>query len=684
MRLLYLICLTAVLSFLSSCDQPSPSRAAHWDQVSVHYSHMDTTIRPGSDFYRYTNGGWNEHTQIPNDLPEYNTFYYLQNKVFNDLLITLEQLPSLEEEAFTAGLSQVALLYRQYLDTLSRNNTGITPILSVLKNIKKTQSKAALFELISTDTQVSAPFFTIEIGADLTNSTQSMVYLGPHTLGLGHRKDYFSSSLRAQALRENYKKYISSVLTEVDVDSQNTDDTAQSILKLEQLLAKAQAPPELLQQPELLNNRYAVKDANETFPRLALKNRLENWGIPSHIDTLIITQPHYFNKLEVLLDSLPLSQLKQLTVFHTVNSSSQIMSGPLEKKHWLFYKSNVQGARVQQPAPKRALQMVNKLLPEALGLLYAKRYGNEQTNARISLMITYIIAAYKKRIQALTWMAPGTKNTAIQKLDSMDIRVGYPTSWDVFHNLELTPDNSYYQNQIVLRQWSRKKSISLLNQNLINKSWRLFPHQVNAQYFPDTNQIIIPAALLQPPLYDAQGDMASNFGSIGAIIGHEITHAFDRIGARYDVQGNLNPWWTTSDETQFNMLTQALDHQYKAIELKDSLVVNAALTRNENIADLGGIATAFDALQDWIADYGLTNKSDDFTPNQRFFMAWTSTWRSKQRRKAFEEQLKVDTHLPGPIRAVQPLRQFSTFYEAFDIGPSDPEYLPIQARIPIW
>ncbi|MEQ3655613.1 MAG: M13 family metallopeptidase [Dokdonia sp.] len=684
MRLFYLSCLAVVLGLFFGCDQHHASRATHWDETAVHRSHMDTTVHPGDDFYRYTNGGWLAHTQIPKDLPEYNTFYYLQNKVFNDLLTALERQSSSNIDSISNGPSKVALLYRQFLDTLSRNKTGITPILPVIQHIKKTESKAALLELIAKDTRVSAPFFTAEVGADLINSTHPIVYVGPHTLGLRHRDDYLSSSTKAQDLRQSYKSYINSILTEVAFKSQNSYDMAQRVLELEQLLAKAQAPAERLQHPEQLNNRYAILDANKAFPKLAPKRRLEDWGIPAHVDTLIITQPQYFKRLNVLLDSLPLSQLKELTVFHTLNTSSQILNRPLEKKKWSFYKSILQGAQTEQPARKRALQMANELLPEALGWIYAQRYGNEQTNAHITQMTTYIIAAYQKRIQALPWMHPDTKSKALQKLNHIDIKVGHPDSWNSYQSLNLTSENTYYENHIALRKWLRQQNMALLNQARNDNKWRLASHQVNAQYFPDTNQIIIPTAILQPPLYDAAQDMASNFGAIGAIIGHEITHAFDMIGARYDLDGNLNAWWTPEDYTQFNLLIEALNHQYAAIKLNDSLAINIELTRNENIADLGGIATAYDALQEWIKDHATPNKELSATPEQRFFMSWTATWRNKQRIEALSQQLKVDTHLPGQIRAVQPLRQFSSFYNAFDIGPGDPEYLPIETRVPIW
>jgi putative endopeptidase len=370
------------------------------------------------------------------------------------------------------------------------------------------------------------------------------------------------------------------------------------------------------------------------------------------------------------------------------NNSTGTLSTEIERANWEFYNKTLQGAKEQRPLKERALATVNGTLGEALGKLYVEENFPPEAKEKAQEMISNIIQAFEVRINNLSWMSDSTKVKAIEKLGTTTIKVGYPDEWKDYSDLQIAgPDDeegSFFQNMMNARKWRMEETMAKLGEPVDKTEWFMPPQTVNAYYNPSYNEIVFPAAILQPPFYDYKADAAVNYGGIGAVIGHEISHGFDDSGSRFDSEGNLNNWWTEEDLKQFEGLGGALAEQYDAIEVLDSVYINGKFTLGENIGDLGGVNAAYDGLQIHLAEHGNPGEIDGFTPEQRFFLSWATVWRTKMRDEALRNLIKTDPHSPGMYRAYVPLQNIEAFYEAFDIQEGDDMYVAPEDRVLIW
>jgi putative endopeptidase len=374
--------------------------------------------------------------------------------------------------------------------------------------------------------------------------------------------------------------------------------------------------------------------------------------------------------------------------WNLLNDASSALSMEIEQANWDFYSKTLQGAKEQRALKERALQTVNGTLGEALGKLYVEENFPPEAKKKAQEMIANIIKAYEVRIDNLTWMSDSTKTKAKEKLASTTVKVGYPDEWKDYSELEISSPNdakgSYFQNMLNAAKWNVKEDMAKLGEPVDKTEWFMAPQVVNAYYNPSYNEIVFPAAILQPPFYDYKADAAVNYGGIGAVIGHEISHGFDDSGSRFDAEGNLNNWWSDKDLESFEGLGGALAEQYSAIEVLDSVYINGKFTLGENIGDLGGVNAAYDGLQLHLKEHGNPGEIDGFSPEQRFFLSWATVWRTKMRDEALRNRIKTDPHSPGMYRAYVPLQNIDAFYEAFQITEGDKMYVKPENRVKIW
>jgi putative endopeptidase len=388
--------------------------------------------------------------------------------------------------------------------------------------------------------------------------------------------------------------------------------------------------------------------------------------------------------LQKTLSKGNIEEMKTVMRWSTLNDAAGMLTTELEKANWDFYNKTLYGSKKQKPADERALSTVNGSVGEALGKLYVDEKFPVEAKEKAVKMIANIINAYKDRINNLEWMGDTTKLKAIEKLDKFTVKIGYPDKWKDYSSMAVKPGNTYYDNMVAVASWELKDNLDKVDEPVDRTEWGMSPQTVNAYFNPFNNEIVFPAAILQPPFYDYKADDAVNYGGIGAVIGHEISHAFDDSGSRFDANGNLVNWWSASDLENFTVRGNALAAQYDNVEVLDSVYINGKFTLGENIGDLGGVLAAYDGLENDFKKNGRPENIDGFTPEQRFFMSWATVWRTLQREEALRTQVKTDPHSPARYRATEPLKNVDAFYTAFDIKEGDLMYVAPEKRVRIW
>ncbi|UZO80039.1 M13 family metallopeptidase [Aquimarina sp. ERC-38] len=645
---------------------------------------MDTLVNPKSDFYKYVNGNWLNTTKIPDDRSTWGGFSALRKSTDADVLELIDKAK--KENTYAEGSDQAKALaiFESKLDTVSRNKAGLQPILPAMEAIDGAQSLADLQTVVASNPVVSSPFVGLYVYADLNDSNQNAVYLGINGLGLPDRDYYLDTDSKSKEIREKYKEHIAGMFQKLGVEEAKAKEDAEKILKMETELAEPRFTKVERRDARKRNNPRSVEEVDKMLSSIDVKKMMKDMGVTKKVDTIIVTQLKATKALDKFLKNTPLDDLKTLVKWDTFNSNASRLSTELETSDWEFYSKYLYGAKKQRPADERALSTVNGTVGEALGQLYVDEKFPPEAKEKAEKMIANVIDAFKKRVNKLEWMGDSTKLKAIEKLDKFTVKIGYPDKWEDYSELEISSDKSYFDNMIAVQEWSRKKDFEDIGEPVDKTKWGMSPQTVNAYFNPLYNEIVFPAAILQPPFYNYTADEAVNYGGIGAVIGHEISHAFDDSGARYDANGNLVNWWTDEDLKNFTERGSKLAEQYDAIEVLDSVYVNGKFTLGENIGDLGGVLAAYDGLQKYFEENGRPENIDGFTPEQRFFMSWATVWRTLSRDDALRTQVKTDPHSPGKIRAIQPLLNVPAFYEAFNIKEGDSMYLAPENRVQIW
>ncbi|NKI26970.1 M13 family metallopeptidase [Arenibacter sp. 6A1] len=679
--------LGALAMTVVSCKSEKKETAAVDTIPGINLSLMDTTVSPKDDFFRYVNGKWFDNTEIPADKTTWGSFYELRKKTDQDVLNILREATKDPNIAPTSDQAKAVHLYQTILDTVSRDAQGVRPLQPYLDKIEAISDiKTLQAFLIEMESKGGAGFFGFGVGADAKDSNKNVASIWPGALGLPDRDYYVAEDQDSKDIKQKYHAHISRMLKFLDYDDAKAEKEAAQIVAFETKLAQPRLDKVQRRDPKLTYNPTALTDLQKMVPVVNWKGYLEGIGATG-VDTVIISQLAYIKSLQGLFKENNVNDWKAYLRWTALNGAANLLTTEIEKANWEFYSKTLRGAKKQEPRDERALQTVNWMVGEALGKLYVDKKFPAEAKAQATEMIQNIIKAYEIRIKALPWMDEATKLKAIEKLTKTTIKIGYPDQWKDYSSLEVKnveEGGSYLQNSLNIHTWNFHKDLEKLGKPVDKSEWFMAPQIVNAYYNPSYNEIVFPAAILQPPFFNFTADAAVNYGGIGAVIGHEISHGFDDSGANYDADGNLVNWWTEKDLEQFNSLGNSLADQYSKIEVLPNTFINGKFTLGENIGDLGGVNAAYDGLQMYLQEHGNPGPIDGFTPEQRFFMSWSTVFRTKIRDEALANQIKTDPHSPGKNRATQPLVNIDAFYDAFNIKEGDAMYLAPEQRIKIW
>jgi len=644
---------------------------------------MDTSVNPKDDFYNYVNGNWVKATTIPDEESRWGGFGVLRKSTRKDVLDIINTSKELGTYAEGTDQKKALLVFESELDTVARNQAGITPLKPLLNAINGINNLSDMQTVEATIMGVSAPFAGIGANADLNNSSMNIAWVFPGGLGL-QRDRYLDQDGNAKDIRKKYVDHMARMFQFIEYDEATARSAAEKILAMETKLAKPRLDKVESRDMRNYNNPKSLAQLDEITPSINWNKLISDMGITKKLDTVLVMQPRYMKALHEFLTTTPIEDIKTLITWRTLDQAAGFLTTEIEKANWDFYSKALSGAKAQRPAEERALGTVNGSVGEAIGQLYVEAKFPPEAKAKAEKMIANIITAFQNRITVLDWMSEETKQKAIEKLDKFTVKIAYPDEWEDYSELMIEEGNSYAENMMAVGKWGRDKNLSEINEPVDKTEWGMSPQTVNAYANYQNNEIVFPAAILQPPFYNYTADEAVNYGAIGAVIGHEISHCFDDAGARFDGDGNLNNWWTPEDLEEFTKRGDALAEQYSAIEVLDSVHINGKYTLGENIGDLGGVLGAYDGLQLYFEENGRPEDIDGFTAEQRFFMSWATVWRTLIREDALRTQIKTDPHSPGIYRAIQPLKNIDTFYEAFDIKEGDKMYLAPVKRVRIW
>jgi len=464
----------------------------------------------------------------------------------------------------------------------------------------------------------------------------------------------------------------------------DADNAAILILDLETKLAEPRLDKVQSRDIRNFNNPMTIDELESLTPSMNWNKLVLDLGIKKSLDQVLVMQPKYMKELNNVLETTSINDLKTLMKWSTIDNSANYLTTEIEKTNWEFYSKRLYGSKAQRPAEERALGTVNSSVGEAIGQLYVDAKFPPEAKLKAEKMIANVIEAFQIRIQNLDWMSEITKTKAIEKLDKFTVKIAYPDKWKDYSELEVNKGNSFAENMFAVSKWNFNQNISEIGEPVDKSEWGMSPQTVNAYFNPLNNEIVFPAAILQPPFYNYTADEAVNYGGIGAVIGHEISHAFDDSGARFDGDGNVNNWWTESDLEEFEKRGNALADQYSSLEVLDGVFINGKFTLGENIGDLGGVLGAYDGLQIHIKENGRPEPIDGFSAEERFFMSWATVWRTLIREDALRSQITTDPHSPGYNRATQPLKNVDAFYEVFGVKEGDNMYIAPENRVRIW
>lgn len=653
----------------------------------INLNFMDKSVKPSDNFFRYVNGTWLDQTDIPADRTRWGSFDELREKTDKDMMLILKE--ALNNPTYTAETDQgkALNLYRTIMDTVTRNKQGIKPLKPYLEKINAVKDVADLKKLlIEMETQGGVGFFGVGVGTDAKNSNRNVVNVGLGSLGLPDRDYYVSEDKDSKEKREKYHAHIIKMMSYLGEKPAQAQATADRVLTLEIAMATPRLDRVERRDRRKTYNPMTIAELQNLTPTINWNEYLQGVGLPI-VDTIIVSQPRYMTALETIFKENKVEDWKAYMRWTLLNRYAGLLSTEIGNANWEFYGKTLTGAIKQRPFDERALQSVNGTFGEALGKIYVEKMFPPEAKEKARKMIDNLFLAYENRINNLPWMAKSTKDNAIAKLKKFNVKIGYPDKWKDYSKVTIIgpkEGGTYFDNSKRITKWRNDENFAKLNKPVDKTEWGMSPQTVNAYYNASFNEIVFPAAILQPPFYDYRADEAVNYGGIGAVIGHEISHGFDDSGSRYNADGNLVNWWSEEDLKQFTELGGALADQYSQLEPLPGIFVDGKFTLGENIGDLGGVSAALDGLKIHLKQAGNPGLIDGYTPEQRFFISWATIWRSKARDEAIKNLVKTDSHSPGQYRAYVPLQNVDAFYDAFSIEKGDGMYLEEDKRVKIW
>jgi len=686
-KLHYLTAVAGVL-FLAACSKPAESPKAETAPAAapalvsgVDTQYVDDATRAQDDFYRHFNGKWLDTFEIPADKARYGSFTKLSDDSEMQLRELIDATAKAENKAAGSEAQKIGDLYNSFMDEAKTEELGLKPLEDKLALIDAIKDKKEIPALMVQLTQigVSEPFVPF-VHQDNKDSTKYVVDLYQAGLGLPDRDYYLKDTDKYKMARAQYVAYAEKVLALTG--DKAAAKTAKDVFALETELAKVQWDKIANRDPQKTYNKVELDKLSALAPGYDFKAYFEAGEIAGKIDYVIVSQPTYLTGFSKLLAKTPLPVLKSYFKWRLLNDYAPYLSKPYVDENFAFYGTVISGIPEIRPRWKRGVEAVEASLGEGLGKLYVEKYFPPENKARMEALVKNLLEAYRQSIDTLDWMSPETKKQALEKLSKFTPKIGYPNRWRDYSSLTIAADD-LVGNIARANTFEYKRNISKLGKPIDRDEWGMTPQTVNAYYNPELNEIVFPAAILQPPFFNVAADDAVNYGGIGAVIGHEISHGFDDQGSQYDGDGNLRQWFTEDDLKNFKAKTKALVEQYAAYEPVPGYHVNGELTLGENVADQSGLAIAYKAYK-----LSLAGKEaptiDGMTGDQRFYAGWVQVWRGKAREAEAIRRLTVDPHSPAGVRGDATLVNQEAFYKAFDVKEGDKMYLAPEKRVTIW
>ena len=662
-----------------SCKNNNMKKETH----AINIANLDTTVKPGDDFFRYANGNWLKNNPIPAEFSIYGSFEELKEDN-NKQLHSLMELAVADKNAKPGSINQkIADFYSSGMDSAAIEKTGIKAIQPELDKIDGIKTTPDLIKLVAYfHTSGVNQLFNFGSGQDDKNSEKIIAQLYQGGLGLPDRDYYLSKDDRSKEIRVEYAKHVSKIFELAGINKEQADKDAETVLDIETKLAQASSTRLELRDPIKNYNKTNLEGLKKLAPQFDWELYFTTVGLKT-TDEINVGQPKFFTEMSKLTTTIPVDQWKIYFKWHLLHDASPFLTAAFQKEQFAFYSVVLSGIKEMKPLWKRVLNMTSYSLGEAVGQLYVEKYFPPDAKKRMLDLVNNLKDALKSRIEKLTWMGSATKKEALAKLAKMNIKIGYPDKWRDYSKLKVTRD-SYYQNIMASSRFEFTRDLNKIGKPVDRNEWGMTPQTVNAYYNPNMNEIVFPAAILQPPFFFPTGDDAVNYGAIGVVIGHEMTHGFDDQGRLYDKEGNIKDWWTKEDAENFKNQTQVLIDQFSAYKMLDSLHVDGKLTIGENIADMGGLTVAYAALQKAMQGKDMNAKIDGFTSDQRFFLAYAQVWRGNTRDKELMRRLREDVHSPKEARVNGQVYNIPAFYKAFNIKPADKRFKPEDKRPVIW
>jgi len=666
MRVIFFVLLALLLSACSRTDS------------GLQEEYFDSSYRPQDDLYRYVNGKWLKTVKIPKDKSNYGLFSELQERNEKHLHEIVEELARSGQKT-GSDKQKVADFYKSFMDSARIESLGIRPIAGDLQQIKALTTRSELIKEMARLRKMSVRLpFSFYVGQDQKHSSRYIVYLGQSGLGLPDRDYYLRTSPKFEQFRREYVAYISKIFTLGGIS--DAQKKAQKILEMETEMARAQWSRVQNRQREKTYNKFGFGALAEMAPQFDWKNFFEACELK--FDSLIVSQPSYLKAFGKIFAGYSVDDWKDFLTYKTIQSFGGYLSSDFVKTNFEFYGRALTGTPQLSPRWKRAMGTMNGLIGQLLGKMYVEKYFPPEAKKRMKEMVRYLRLAYADRIKQLPWMSAQTKQKALEKLAKFNAKIGYPDKWKDYAALSVKADD-LVGNVKRARLFLYYDNIRRLGRPVDRKEWFMNPQTVNAYYSASMNEVVFPAGILQPPFFNLNADDAANYGGIGAVIGHEITHGFDDQGSKSDGDGNLNNWWTEEDRKNFEKRAQKLVEQFSRYVVVDTMHLNGKLTLGENIADLGGVTIAYHAYHK-----SLQGKEapvlDGFSGDQRFFMGWAQIWKRKYRKDELRRRVLTDPHSPSAFRVNGVVVNVPEFYEAFHVTANDSLYLPPEQRVQIW
>ncbi len=671
---------TMMLSFMAALTLAACSERQTGENP-LPQSNFDLSVAPGTDFYQYACGGWMANNPLKPEYSRYGSFDRLAELCEEQMHDLVTELVSENQQPGSVA-AKVKELYTLGLDSARLNAEGMAPVKADLDEINILSGREVPAAIGRLHAQGISPFFYVYVGPDGKDSRQNLLSLNQGGIAMGDRDYYLATDSTNLALREAYKEYVTRLFVLAGYSESAAESAAQSVLKVETELARLAYSREELRDPQKNYNRMAYTDFAQRESAFDWTAFFRAMGVDSltHLDA---SQLAFFDGLNDLYPQLPLQTIKDYLSYTLLNNAASYLDDDFYNTQFDFYGRTLSGQQEPRARWKRSLSTTDAVLSEALGEIYVERYFPQSSKERMLKLVANLQEALGQHIAQLEWMSDETKARALEKLAAVTVKIGYPDKWRDYSALEISTEKSYWENLKNASMFETAYMLDKIGKEVDKSLWYMSPQTVNAYYNPTTNEICFPAGILQPPFFYAEADDAINYGAIGVVIGHEMTHGFDDMGRQFDKEGNLNDWWTPEDTRQFNLRADRLVEQYDQIVVIDTVHANGRFTLGENIADQGGLRIAYTAFKN-ATEGAEQTPIDGFTPDQRFYLAYANLWASNIRDEEILRRTKTDPHSLGKWRVNAALRNLETFYQAFGITAEQPMYMAPEERVVIW